>query len=88
VKPLFDHALAYPQDGVGPYTELDGIVTRVGTQDEPDDEVAVTVKTADHGELTGYTPRPPKVGYTARIRVYECGGGWYPDNRIMGWSCP
>lgn len=74
---------AYPCDEVGPYEDLEGPVTEV--RGELCGEYPVTVLT-DRGPVTGWTPRPPKAGYTATVRVYRAGGGWYPDNRIMSWS--
>lgn len=82
---LFDPNVVYPLDEVGPYIELEGKVAHVGKQDNPDHEVLVTVQTK-HGEFKGVTSRPPRPGFSARIRVYNAGGGFYPDNRITGWS--
>lgn len=78
-KRLFDRNLVYPSDSIGPFTELLGVVTVV-------DELEVTVRTPEHGEFTGFASQPPKVGYIAWIRIYNAGGGWYPDNRITRWS--
>lgn len=86
-KPLFDPSLVYPTDDVGCYVELIGEVVSVDDQDDPDDEVRVDVRT-DWGTFDGYTVHPPKVGYTATVRVYDAGGGFYPDNRIVAWSAP
>jgi hypothetical protein len=48
------------------------------------------VKTAEHGEHSGFIPRigtgQPQVGHQARIRIYDAGGGWYPDNKIMSYG--
>lgn len=85
---LFDPNLVYPSDEVGPHVDLEGIVIGVGVQFYPEyswDEVPVLVKT-EYGNFTGYTSRPPKAGYRATIRVYNSGGGWYPDDRIIGWT--
>ena len=68
-------------DDVGAYIDLEGEVVEV-------EEEAIRVKT-EHGVFTGYFGLPnrlPSVGYRARIRVYDSGGGFYPDNRVMGWS--
>lgn len=86
-EPLFDRSLVYPMDDVGCYVELTGEVVAVGEQDHPDDEVRVEVRT-DRGTFDGYTVRPPKVGHTATVRVYDAGGGFYPDNRVVAWSAP
>ena len=81
-----------PSDRIGPYVELVGEVVKVG---EPGfDSVAITVKT-DKGTYMGYWEGPPsergnvrtpKLGQWARIRIYDAGGGWYPDNTISGWG--
>lgn len=82
---LFDHDLVYPSDNYGPYVELEGKVVLVSHS-------RVDVEVEGHGGMTGYSDfieaRPetaPRPGYIATIRVYDAGGGWYPDNRIMGW---
>ena len=87
---LFDDRLVYPSDGKGSYTELTGVVVGVREKSDPDDrweEVRVDVYTQE-GTFSGYTPRPPKVGYMATIRIYRIGGGWYPDNEIIRWAAP
>lgn len=86
MDPLFDHRYVYPSDDVGPYVELKGTVIAVG--DHLGDACSVKVET-DKGTFTGYWNHPttsPKVGYNASIRIYDAGGGWYPDNRITGWG--
>lgn len=99
MKRLFDPSLVYPSDGIGPYIDLEGIVTRVGvflTKDEqttselieekvPDSSTPIDVKT-EYGEIQTYSHRPPKVGYSAVVRVYDAGNGFYPDNKIISWS--
>lgn len=68
--------------------DMDGMVVKVG---EPlGESVGVQVQT-DEGAFTGYwwnlrSGWFPKVGYRATIRIYGCGGGWYPDNIIVSWS--
>lgn len=86
--PLFDPNLVYPQDRTGVYADLEGVVTAVG---EPlGNDVLVTVET-DRGVFLGWTYVPldqdpvVKIGYLATIRVYDAGGGFYPDNRIVSW---
>lgn len=69
--------------------DLDGEVTYVDP--EPlslSDSTQVKVMTSDHGELTAYTyrdARVPPLGAIATVRCYSIGGGWYPDDRIVGW---
>jgi hypothetical protein len=82
---LFDPDLVYPSDEVGPFTELTGVVVSVG---EPlGEEVRVDVYT-HQGIFSAFTLRPPKVGYMATVRIYDSGGGWYPDDRIVRWARP
>lgn len=82
---MFDRNFIYPQDHIGPYIELSGIVVKVGEYFGQED-VSVSVET-DKGVFTGYHwfKHLPSVGYEVRIRIYDAGGGWYPDNRIVGW---
>jgi hypothetical protein len=86
---LFDYQkFVYPLDDIGPYVEFTGKVIEVDDKRNVNnewEEVKVSVQT-ERGIFSGYTPRPPKVGYYARIRLYNSGGGWYPDDRIVGWS--
>ncbi len=82
---LFHDEFVYPSDENGRYTELTGEVIGVG---EPiSNDVAVKVQT-NLGEFVGYylAKYAPKIGYFAKIRIYEIGGGHYPDNQIKGWS--
>jgi hypothetical protein len=83
---LFDNNYVYPSDRYGgQYIVLSGEILSVS---EICDHLSISVKT-DKGTFTGYTPIlscNPKVGYIAQIKIYDCGGGWYPDNQIMGWS--
>ena len=85
---LFDPNLVYPADEGGRFVDLIGTVIEVDNTHHDSfewEEIKVVVQT-EQGTYEGYTPRPPKVGYQATIRVYDAGGGWYPDNRIVGWS--
>lgn len=85
---LFDPNCVYPSDATGPYTELKGVVLEVG---DPNSTGNVSVKVqTEKGVFTGYywAKYPPKVGYLTTIRIYNAGGGWYPDNRIIGWCVP
>jgi hypothetical protein len=82
-KPLFDRRFIYPSDQYGGiYLDLEGEIISV-------DEFVVDVFT-EYGKFTGYIDGnfglEPVVGYKATIRVYDWGGGWYPDNRIISWT--
>lgn len=83
-KPLFDPSLVYPSDGVGPYIELEGAVLARGETDG-DEPFFVLVETL-RGQFRPFARAPfdrsVVVGGWARVRVYNSGGGWYPDDRI------
>ena len=91
---LFDPAVSYPSDREGgEYLEFEGPVVEVG---EPLDttgdmlEMSAVVRT-EKGDFRGWTNYPARygrlrVGDRATIRVYNSGGGWYPDDRITGWT--
>jgi hypothetical protein len=86
--------VSYPSDREGgEYLEFEGPVVEVG---EPLDttgdmlEMPVVVHT-EKGDFRGWTNYPThhgrlQVGDRATIRVYNSGGGWYPDDKIMGWT--
>ena len=82
---LFDDNFIYPSDVNGRYIELEGEVILVN--ESLGDSCVVTVST-DSGVFTGYTisKYAPAVGYWAKIKIYDCGGGHYPDNEIREWS--
>ena len=89
MKKLFNPDFVYPSDDVGPYVELDGTIVKIG---EPSFySVRIDVKT-ERGILSGYTTHLPKslpqIGWKAIIRLYNSGGGWYPDDKIVGWTSP
>jgi len=85
---LFNPHLVYPSDEFGPYLELVGQVTSVN---DPlsGGEVGVKVQT-ERGQFTAYVCKfmaeAVKMGKWVRVRVYDVGGGWYPDNRVMSIS--
>lgn len=91
---LFEPGVSYPSDREGGrYVEFEGPVVEVGeslgmTRDML--EMPVMVRT-EKGDLRGWTSYPAcfgrlVVGDRATIRAYDCGGGWYPDNKITGWT--
>ena len=84
---IFDPNLVYPADRFGRYQELRGIIINFKDIDILD-WVTADVITME-GQYRVYGDRIshlPKVGYQAKIRVYEQGGGDYLDSRLMGWS--
>ena len=88
--PLFKQNIVYPTDSYGgEYVDLDGTIIDVG---EPllCEQYGVKVMTSE-GAFDGFTHEmtmgfPPKIGHFATIRIYNAGGGWYPDNRIISWK--
>ena len=84
----FDRNLAYPCDDVGAYQEVSGVVVETG---EPlGGSVRVVIETEKHGRITGYARKPmarsAKRAVWACIRVYDAGGGFYPDNSVTRLS--
>lgn len=80
---MFDRNFVYPSDNVGFYIKLEGTISEVS---KCFDGWKAAVKT-DKGTFTGYGEyHMPCIGYLARIRIYDSGGGFYPDNSITGWS--
>ena len=82
----FDPNLVYPSDEVGQWVEISGPITQV-------DEIAQLIKIvidSEYGHIEGYVAEPMydfvKKARYARIRVYESGGGCYPDNRVRALS--
>lgn len=77
-------------DAVGTYMEVVGQVLSVTIDDENDDwdDVEVSVRTLEYGDHSGWIAKKhaPKAGYMAAVRVYDAGGGHYPENRIVWWS--
>lgn len=88
-KQLFESGVVYPSDSYGGrYVELVGKVTQVHPNTHDGDDVRVTVNVPEFGEFDGWAWRRsvPNTGYEATIRVYDIGGGWYRDHRIVGWG--
>jgi hypothetical protein len=85
---LFNPHLVYPSDEFGPYLELVGQIVSVNSP-LSGGEVGVKVKT-ERGQFTAYVCKHMSdfVGMAkwVRVRVYDSGGGWYPDNRVMSIS--
>ena len=78
---LFDRNYAYPCDDVGPYVEIEG--TLVSSKDG-----AAIVEVPGRGRYTVYNEAmldrfKPDPGDRARIRVYDAGGGFYPDDKLV-----
>ena len=81
---LFDPHVVYPTDNQGAYVELIGSITDMS--EWFDGHIRLTVQT-DKGVFNGYwegpTDYPEKhLWKYALIRVYDSGGGLYPDNSI------
>lgn len=91
--PASEPKKAFQSDSTGPYTEVTGPVIRFGDHD--DEDTAKVVISSEHGEVHGWAhgPMARKIVRhkaadrgTATIRVYNAGGGWYPDNRVVTWE--
>lgn len=83
---IFDNNLVYPLDNYGSYIELDGKIISIDTSNTYPGDSKITVKT-DEGCFTGrWQHNIPKIGYYARIRVYDSFGYCLIDNRIVSWS--
>ena len=91
---LFEPDVVYPRDDTGCYIELEGEVIEVDDESLSELECVYEVKVrTEKGDFSGWTDgppniKPPAVGYRARIRIYNSGGGWYPDDKIVFWSAP
>jgi hypothetical protein len=87
---LFDRKYVYPSDGIGEYVTLEGPVVAFKVFEDRE-LLKVTVRTK-HGDMTGWAEGrmadATDIGNVkqATIRVYNAGGGFYPDNRITGLS--
>jgi len=92
---LFKPGFSYPSDREGGrYIELTAEVIEIIYKLEGDiDDFHLRVRT-ESGVLDGWLRVPsssefvPKVGHHTIIRVYDIGGGWYPDNRINSCGPP
>lgn len=95
MSPLFDPDLVYPSDGTGYYQDFEGKIVK--SEDLSDLGFAyIHVEVEGVGSFSGVWRIPdahrddprwiPPIGGSARIRIYDAGGGWYPDNEIMGWT--
>lgn len=88
MKVRFDPKVVYPSDDHGQYVELPGRIVYAGSQIRVHDydQFPVTLDVGDDDEYSGFTGHMgsvvPKIGDPAVIRVYNAGGGWYPDNVV------
>lgn len=92
---VWNPCLVYPSDSTGPYQDFEGKITKAIDLCDMGC-VRVTIEVEGVGELSGYWHIPdsrrgdptcvPPVGGKARIHVYNAGGGWYPDDEVVGWS--
>ena len=87
MRRMFEPGYVYPSDHTGPFNEISGRVVEVNpSSDDPGGPIQVAVRT-EYGVLYGWYEGedPPRIGYRATIRCYVAGGGWYPDDIIVGW---
>lgn len=87
-RALFDPKYVYPTDRRGGrFCDLSGVI--VSRSLEWPDCASIEVETA-RGTFTGFLGEPmvevARRAKYARIRCYDWGGGWYPDNRIQSLS--
>lgn len=71
------------------YTELEGEIVFIDCEfGQIDVEIDNKIYTGYCDWISSATPknRIPKIGWKAKIRIYKIGGGFYPDNRVLGWS--
>lgn len=91
---LFDPNLVYPSDAEGGrYLELEGTIVDVSAAIAYRGLITIPcVVRTDRGDFHGFARTPmgnrllPEVGWFATIRVYDLGGGWYPDHRIVSYG--
>lgn len=91
-EPLFPSGFVFPSDRNGEYQDLEGDVIEVG-EPMPGSLICIRVKVhTEKGDFDGYAEYPPtctftpQVGHHAVIRVYNSGGGSYPDDKITSWG--
>lgn len=88
-KSLFNRSYIYPRDEIGSYMELTGTIINL---DNVSDGFAL-VDVDRCGRFTVYSdlleryPNTCNIGYTAIVRIYDAGGGFYPQNQLMNWKC-
>ena len=83
---LFPRGFVYPRDDYGgDYIELEGVVLkrRVADGDDPFSVDVQTLRGRFYAFAKAYFDEFVFVGGWARVRVYNSGGGWYPDDRVM-----
>lgn len=97
MKELFDKNFVYPCDDTGEYIDLTGKIKSIDV-DKGFDHIKYEVET-EYGIFSGYQAKYVGMmkqpagwekryedAYYATIRIYRAGGGFYPDNRIIGVS--
>lgn len=84
---MFKNGVEYPRDDVGEFIEVQGPAIDI-VDGEP---AKITIQSPD-GEITGWAhghlaeaARQLRTVGQYIVRVYHCGGGFYPDNRVVGW---
>lgn len=89
---LFEPNLVYPSDrDGGRYVELEGtlIEVRAPLSEKADYPCKVQTTKGVFDAFTGYVGSfVPEVGQLVTVRIYDAGGGWYPDNRITSRRTP
>lgn len=88
---FFRRGFAYPSEMVNgrwtPYAEVQGVVASVNAfaPKDPLEDVRIRMNVPGHGEVVAYARAGLRVrgGDRVLVHVYDAGGGWYPDNRVV-----
>lgn len=88
---FFRRGVVYPSEVVNgrstPYVEIWAVVASVNAfaPKDPLEDVRVRMNVPGHGEVIAYARGGLRVrgGDRVLVHVYEAGGGWYPDNRVV-----
>ena len=93
VRPIWDrNKYTYPRDNIGEYQDLVGPIIAYTAEYERTWTITISTAAGDpRGFLEGSEDykegtRLPRIGGRAIIRIYDWGGGWYPDDRVMGYD--
>ena len=81
---LFDRKYVYPCDHIGEYVEREGRIVEWEYHEGIGSKVTIQTKHGHRwtGWAEGGMASPSCWAKIARIRIYDAGGGFYPDNRV------
>ncbi len=84
---LFKPGFVYPRDHVGEYVELEGKIVAVDEWLPNELKIIIAVKGNTYVAYTRkFGNALPEIGDIGKIKHYDWGGGFYPDDVIIGWS--